>query len=201
MTSEGVMSMHFDFPAHGTPEGDAYWKNVYARAIIEPGAWKATAESICQAINILKPCLDEAWKGFYQEDNSESAAMRRSVLNIQPVILMLVAYTLENLAKGLLIKALAIDLGTWDGIFPSLDKKHNIGDLVGSVCQPLSLQEQELLARLGPYARWAGRYPGPLNVMEMQPKDKKWGNWTQSMNQQDLNVCLKLIERLNTLYD
>lgn len=200
MASGDFVSMHFNFPAHGTPEGDAYWKGVYAKAIIDPAAWKATAESICEVLNILEPYLIEAWKSFYQE-SGDSTAMRKSVLNTQPVILMLVAYALENLAKGLQIKGLAIDPVTWDGKFPNLDKKHDIGHLVEAVCQPLALQEQELLARLTPYARWAGRYPGPLNVIELQPKDKKWGNWTQRMGQQDLNIGLALIERLKKLYD
>lgn len=200
MASEDFVSMHFNFPAHGTPEGDAYWKGVYARSIINPEAWKATAESICAVLNILEPHLIEAWNSFYQE-SSESASTRKFVLNTQPVILMLLAYALENLAKGLQIKGLAIDPVTWDGKFPDLDKKHDIGHLVEAVCKPLALQEQELLARLGPYVRWAGRYPGPLNVRELQPKDKKWGNWTQSMRQQDLRIGLELIDRLKKLYD
>ncbi|WP_374342786.1 hypothetical protein [Azonexus sp.] len=200
MASDDFVSMHLNLPAHGTPEGDAYWKGVYAKAIIDPEAWKTTADSICEVLNILKPFLIEAWKSFYQE-SSESAAMRKSVLNTQPVILMLLAYALENLAKGLQIKRLAINPVTWDGKFPDLHKKHDIGHLVEAVCQPLALQEQQLLARLGPYARWAGRYPGPLNVMELQPKDKKFGNWTQTIGQQDLNIGLELIERLKKLYD
>lgn len=200
MASDDFVSMHLNLPAHGTPEGDAYWKGVYAKAIIDPEAWKTTAESICEVLNILKPFLIEAWKSFYQE-SSESAAMRKSVLNTQPVILMLLAYALENLAKGLQIKRLAINPVTWDGKFPDLHTKHDIGHLVEAVCQPLALQEQQLLARLGPYARWAGRYPGPLNVMELQPKDKKFGNWTQTIGQQDLNIGLELIERLKKLYD
>ncbi|HYV97614.1 MAG TPA: hypothetical protein VE967_09185 [Gemmatimonadaceae bacterium] len=73
---------------------------------------------------------------------------------------MLVAFAIETLCKGALIRGNLVDAQDWDGSgIPRELRSHDLTKLVRSVGMQIDEGEEYTLAQLGRAALWSGRYP------------------------------------------
>jgi len=129
--------------------------------------WIAKGEELLAAAKILEADLKPKWSKVRVKKNKVISAARR--LDIQSVYLMLIAYSIENFCKALLIhrnrESLRNRLLTR---IPNHIKEHDLQKLVNAIQLKLSVYEQELLARLSRNSIWAARYPVPIGPNGIQ---------------------------------
>lgn len=167
--------------------------DLFSGIALRPSAWKGSADALLLAVKVLEVPLNAGW-----EQRSRSGF--DSQLYLHPTFLLLSAYCIENLAKGLKI------MGGLDGTgairaLPEPVKTHKIARLVEGVMGPLAAHDRDLLLRLESYAVWAGRYPSPGASRDLSPREcfdvsSKPTFWRGS----DITLCLNLIEHLRALY-
>jgi hypothetical protein len=79
-----------------------------------------------------------------------------------PIYRMLIGFSLENLLKGILIAEGHEVMKNYKRLNHGLKQ---YAEKVSGI--PITLDERDILARLEPYVKWAGRYPRPKTSDEM----------------------------------
>jgi hypothetical protein len=124
-------------------------------------------------------------------------------LEIVGCAMLLYGLSIENVAKGLIVKAnpptvVNGKLREWSG------SGHNQMELLKEAGVNLSPQEQDLAIRLTAFVEWAGRYPIPKAVQKMSAPQLKialstpWVPLPFSTNERE--VYKKLFARLESMF-
>jgi len=123
--------------------------------------WIAKGEELLTAAKILEANLKPKWSKV--RVNKNKVVSVPTGLDVQSVYSMLIAYSIENFCKVLLIhrnrESLKNRLLTK---IPNYIKEHDLQKLVNAIQLKLSVHEQELLTRLSRNSIWAARYPVQL---------------------------------------
>jgi len=129
--------------------------------------WIAKGEELLTAAKILEADLKPKWSKVRVKKNKVVSAA--TGLDVQSVYSMLIAYSIENFCKVLLIhrnrESLKNRLLTK---IPNYIKEHDLQKLVNAIQLKLSVHEQELLTRLSRNSIWAARYPVPTEPNGIQ---------------------------------
>src|SRR5205814_1243955 len=104
-----------------------------------------------------------------------------------PIYQMLIAFSLENLLKGILIAE-----GQVINIKQLNHGLRKYADQVSGL--EITRREKENLARLEPYIKWAGRYPMPKN-----PNDFVSIGHSTDLHDDELALCQKLYDYIRVL--
>ena len=150
---------------------------MYAEQLIQPENWVAKAEELLAASRLLEEKLNRYRVAL--SPNGEISAELAGLGGLQAPYFMLIAYALENYCKAYLVLKNEPELRNCVlNKLPEYHRDHDLVRLVASVDFPLTVPEEELLARLTRCSRWAGRYPVPtgpngmLNVQEFSDGQK-----------------------------
>jgi len=160
--------------------------------------WIVKGEELLAAAKILETDLRPKWSKIRVKKNKVVSAP--TGLDIQSVYLMLIAYSIENFCKALLIhrnrESLKNRLLTR---IPNYIKEHDLQKLVNAIQLKLSVHEQELLARLSRNSIWAARYPVPtepsgIRAIEQFSDGKNY--LTAYFSRQDFDRIHRFLDRL-----
>lgn len=128
----------------------------------EPGAWRSTALELKHAADAVA----EQWAR--DRDPRARPNPSRVPPNLGPAYMLLAAFAIENLAKGILIgrdpSRFPLTSGKQGGL-----KTHDLMDLFSKVGGTWTGQERTLVKRLSTFAEWSGRYPIPLAATGLAP--------------------------------
>lgn len=178
-------------PTWKQKDTDYFFESASA-AVQNPGGWLFSADRLRRAATELHKVVDQ-----------DFASMRSLVGTFQPapvevgsVMMMLLGYTLENLAKGIIVAkdpsaaqgkvkrptALATDLN-----------RHLDANLLVEAGLALSPDEEAQVARLRTFLEWGGRYPAATDSVKMMYAYP--GQPPASFTTADLPVIDALIDR------
>jgi hypothetical protein len=139
----------------------------YAQLICESDHWLSIAQSLYASAERIEPEIKRLWKDMWDSmfaDGHKSQPEAFQPADYQRVYLMLLAFTLENLFKGFLVKTRRPEFynqALHDGELPSLLKTHRLDELAQLCSLKLTEDEQRIVRRLSGHALWIGRYPYP----------------------------------------
>lgn len=139
-----------------------FWTNQYKTQANMPIIWYMTAEKLRSSYQVL---AEHANKMFNIQ--SQPTILKEALNNTLPSSLMLAGYSIENYLKGLIVKNSTLGAFDKNGNFAL--KSHNLVLLASKAGLKLNKDEQELLERLNYFVMSGGRYPIPLNDIDMQP--------------------------------
>jgi hypothetical protein len=140
----------------------------FAEIASEAEEWFYTAANLQLAAEALESKVEEYWniERARELQRDETGALLIFLYNPDPtgIYFMLVAYAIENLCKGLLVRDKADHV--WSsaaekGMVPSDVIGHDLLYLLRSVNFPLQHGDEELAFRLKRSSVWAARYPVP----------------------------------------
>ena len=124
--------------------------------------WFRAADELQQAVDLLKPQVTGWWAGVVQWEKSKERPRPFPALGCHSIAMMLMAFVVENLCKGALIRNGLVDISpeqlAQSGL-PSAIKTHRLRTLIKAVEMPTDDNEQELLSRMTRCSLWRGRYP------------------------------------------
>jgi hypothetical protein len=131
--------------------------------------WFNAADELQHAVDLLRPQVTGWWAGVVQWRDSKERPRKFPALGCHSIAMMLMAFVVENLCKGALIRDGAVDISTErlaeEGL-PKAVTTHNLRALVRAIKMPTDDKEQELLTRMTRSSRWRGRYPVPVSYEE-----------------------------------
>jgi hypothetical protein len=143
----------------------------FADAVVDSDEWFATALDLM----FTAECLESKIEKYFEvmKVRGEAREKRRSLVFLyepdpRGSYLMLVAYAVENLCKGLLVvkeKELvwsAAEGGAKGNALSKTLKGHKILDLLSAIDFPFRPGDKELAALLRRNSEWSGRYPVPI---------------------------------------
>jgi hypothetical protein len=148
---------------------DPKWEHVhlrnYANSVSNWRSWFDAADEMQFAAEILKPHVLAWWAGTVEWSERRGQLRKFPFLGCHSIAMMLLAYVVENLCKGRLIRDGLVDV-SYDtlvhGGIPQVMKTHKLRDLVRAVGLDTTEEEQELLSRMTRASMWRGRYPAPV---------------------------------------
>jgi hypothetical protein len=143
----------------------------YAQLICEPSHWLMIAQYLYASAERLEPEITRLWNHMWDSmglplgERTDPGPFEPA--DYQRVYLMLIAYCLENLFKGYLVKTRKQEFHSQamqTGELPPPLRTHNL-QLLARQC-PLHLEDDEVqrLHRFAGHATWIGRYPYPLRA-------------------------------------
>jgi hypothetical protein len=152
-----------------TPNDDEQWRRVHLQNYVNAARhwrdWFHAADELQQALDLLKPQVAGWWDGMERWRASKERPRKFPALGCHSIAMMLMAFAVENLCKGALIRNGLLDISTErlarKGL-PRAITTHNLRVLVRAVEMPTDDREQELLSRMTRSSRWRGRYPVPV---------------------------------------
>ena len=128
--------------------------------------WAFKADSLLNAARILRPEIDAflASQRTAKVDDPIHAGH-----DLPPVYMMLLAFAVENLLKGIILAREPLRVGPtklkkWEG------GGHDLTQLAKVAKVEVTSDEEMLLLNLSVYAEWMGRYPCPLNHDDRLPR-------------------------------
>jgi hypothetical protein len=149
-----------------TAKDDAQWRWVHMQNYVNAARnyhdWFRAADELQQAVDLLKPQVTGWWVGLLQWEKSKERPRKFPALGCHSIAMMLMAFVVENLCKGALIRNGLVDISpeqlAQSGL-PSAIKTHRLRTLIKAVEMPTDDNEQELLSRMTRCSLWRGRYP------------------------------------------
>lgn len=154
-------------------EETRYWLEQVQATAANPDGWGFVAETLKtgadELLAVHQRSLEE-WRQLFAQARPESPAETFAEIQLGPflvpVYLMLAGLALENLAK-----AIGVSRKPELAEPNSQGKIANLGHIRRSLFARLEIDladdEAELVDRLEPFVRWAGRYPTPLSAQEL----------------------------------
>jgi hypothetical protein len=125
--------------------------------------WIAKANDLLLSAKLIEPEVIKLWESFH----AHTADKTKRILadHYQGTYFMLLAYAVENLLKGAIIRE-----RSWEYKehfrrtlkFPKELQSHNLIRLARKAGLEFSFEQEDLLRRLTRSATWYGRYPVPL---------------------------------------
>lgn len=171
----------------------------FLRALEDPESWFDHAERLLDAANLVRPDVERFWDAFVRSLRDEAVQLPRR--NFGGVYFMLVAYAIENLLKGALVRKHRSSLCEEverTGRIPGRLKSHDLWNLSQSIAFVPQPQDEDLLRRLAKAAVWVGRYPAPTSLASADSERFSDGNcYPTTLNSSgDLEEIDDLLERL-----
>lgn len=142
----------------------------YAKKISSPETWRRNAIGLLRTAELVEPEVRRILKArsaeieSFHEDTTDSYVFRAYFL--------LIAYALENLFKGELVKRLVRGLPNQRlevSSLPNVLISHQLDDLAEQVGLSLTEADGQFLKHLSKLSIWAGRYPAPTKAKGFCP--------------------------------
>jgi len=170
----------------------------FSQQLTNTGFWIDKADELLTAADILEGEVVQYWAEIGIKDGQVVGTPKRR--NIQGPYFLLIAYSLENYLKALLIHRNLRSLkNRLLSSLPDYIKEHNLVQLARRVNLSISVQEEELLSRLSRNSMWAARYPVPTSPDGLAAI-KEFSNGKAYLvayfGPQDVNLIKKFTDRL-----
>ena len=186
-------------PRADTKEYRDYWLPMFERVAKEPIVWALQSSSLVKAARLLRPEIDASFASVRTRNANDSVHAGH---DLAPVFMMLMAFAIENLLKGILVRrqphrVTTVQLTKWEG------GGHNLVELAKAAKVTLTRNEIRLLLTLSIHGEWAGRYPCPLNHDERLPRPTDGGGFAplDVIADSDLDLVLALCGRFEQILD
>lgn len=170
--------------------------------LLNPKAWLERAEELSQAAALLEPSVLAWWSAVTPSRQSES--LPPPPFSFHGVYLMLQAYALENQCKVRLLGTMTPrELATRQSTFalPRRLQTHNLVLLFRALHQSTERREEQVLRQLSRCSVWAGRYPVPLEAMDLFPERHSDGRLydMRTFLEDDVPISKALLLRIASL--
>ena len=151
-------------------------KNIYIQVLLNENKWFSQAIDLEETAALLEEKVEAMWSALseYSKTGNSSAVVRD---NCSYTYLMLMAFSIENYLKGVLVrdrkhelKSILLD----KAILPKTLKSHCLYTLATEIGIPNVESHEGLLRRLSRSAIWRGRYPVPLHSSSLY--DQKYSD-------------------------
>ena len=136
-----------------------------------PSSWLYTAESLMRAARSLLPSMEADARKL-----ADPTVVNGFEIPVTPVYMLLVGLAIENLAKGIYV-ARHPSVCSSDNL-PRELTTHKAIELLESLDVGLSQAEIGLLERIETFVLWAGRYPIPLKLDDLLPRNQPGGGFS-----------------------
>ncbi|MFC1498958.1 hypothetical protein ACFLS1_10895 [Verrucomicrobiota bacterium] len=134
----------------------------YKNKLLNPLLWKETSVDLLDSAKLFEQNINEYWK-------SNSKQKYKKYLK---TYMMLVAYALENLFKGIIVADNRDSfMAGIESKFPEDLKSHKLLDLAEKAGLSTDDNDKDYLGRLSRMSVWEGRYPVPLNADNLPGKN------------------------------
>lgn len=160
-------------PRVDSKENREHWLPRFEQAAKLPLRWLWSGQSLFKAASLLRPQIDAFFASVRMETNADTI---HGGHDLPPVYMMLMAFALENLAKGILIarepeRVKEAMLKQWEG------GGHDLNELAKAAKLNLTKDEKRLLLNLSVHAVWMGRYPCPKYHDQRLPRTTDGGGF------------------------
>jgi hypothetical protein len=143
----------------------------FRERLLDATAWDETAVQLLNAAELLEPKVREFWA--HPDPCSWSNSWRGWADEFVAIYFMLVAYAIENLLKGRIIRANSKALRSEVEVhlrMPDTLKTHDLCALAKQAGKAgLASGYADILKRLSRSATWYGRYPVPIRPQGLEP--------------------------------
>ncbi len=175
------------------------WQAIqFSERLTDVRLWIEKADELISAANLLEPEVLKYWSEIKIENNQIAGIPNRK--NVQQAYFLLIAYSLENFLKVLLIHQNQKTLkGRLLQKLPACLLSHDLIDLSSKAKFNISIAEEELLCRLSRFSIWKARYPIPLYsdaLANMKILSDEKAYFTDYYKPQDINTIHNIIDRL-----
>lgn len=151
--------------------------NSFDEIAAEPFPWWMQAWHLRLAayavLDAYRQSQEAYWGSIPRKDGpvklSDDQRFHLARLGIGPVFPFLMGLAFENKVKGILI-ARDRTLASGGKLSRELTRNHDLLELIEKVGLELSMEDRDLLRRLGECVLWAGRYPVPKNEEGRKPR-------------------------------
>jgi hypothetical protein len=144
----------------------------FSNRLTDTSLWIRMADELIDAANVLEADVVKYWSEI-QLDEHNHPVKTSNRKYVQGSYSLLIAYTLENYFKALLIHQNQKDLKGWLLTkLPGYLNDHVLGRLASKSKFKLDTSEEELLCRLSRSSIWASRYPIPLEPKKLANVEK-----------------------------
>jgi hypothetical protein len=144
--------------------------------------WFRSFEGLYESALKLEPSINDTWCNYSEHAKDKNIPLEPDYF--QGVYFMLMAYGVENLFKGLIVKAKQVELRSdylESNKLPACLKSHDLLKLAKDSGYTLKKGEEGYLRRLTRNSTWAGRYPVPTNSNEFKYEQKFSGGQKYSV--------------------
>jgi hypothetical protein len=173
---------------------------IYSLRLERPEEWWETAAYLLDAASLLggevkkrRIRFDKHWKKCPQ---------LRHTLRIQSVCFMIIAFSIENILKGVIVRQKRRTFrhpNTLNKTLPKILNNHNLLKLVELANIDISDEEKSLLLRLSRYSKWSGRYPIPVKAEDFtfdEPLSNGERAFVSPLSSSDVDRCNAFINKL-----
>ncbi len=147
---------------------------IFIERVLQVDSWISNAEQLVKTASEFEKDLNILWGPVsnYQNRNENQPTLGF----LQGIYFMLIAYSIENMCKAIIIAMRKSELENEikkTKKLPESLKTHDLVKLVGKEAGiKISIQEEELLMRLENNAVWAARYPVPVYCKDIRAKKR-----------------------------
>lgn len=147
----------------------------YQEKVLVPVYWIKQADELILASKKLVPSIKKYWITISNNFDSKKGTYNpppkfKPKKLLQATYFMLVAYAIENYIKSILIRKFETTYKNeiWKtGKLPNTLIGHKLIELVKKTNLILSPEEENLLSRLSRNSIWQGRYPVPVDAIQL----------------------------------
>ncbi|MFZ4552143.1 MAG: hypothetical protein ACOYNB_09995 [Aquabacterium sp.] len=150
------------------PDNNDYWSEKFSDSVMSPDSWFDAARELIYTINHLRAPYIAFFQEARVEPPSESLPVEKRV---HGSYLMLSAFAAENLLKGIIARRLSSSDNDGPDALLKQVKTHDLLKLAHTAELSFTDAGKELLMRMTYFAVWAGRYPAPLAVKDLLPRE------------------------------
>jgi hypothetical protein len=137
-----------------------------------PDEWIKMADSLLHVAQLIEPELKERWD--LHNTVIESRKRPLPSLGIQNVYLLLIAYSVENLLKSVIIRSNISkyrNASAKQKALPEILRNHRLFSLAKLAGFKMTWREELTLRRLSRFSIWAGRYPIPTKAQDLEANE------------------------------
>ena len=152
--------------------GDVVHRSNFESAAFRDINWIRKARNLYESAKRLEPEVILVWESY--RGHAKDATIPLKPDHFQGPYFMLLAFASENLFKAAAIARDGLKYKVAFGRtqkFPKELTKHDLVKLAQLVDFTYSSEEEDILRRLTRSAIWFGRYPAPLNYVEMSGQE------------------------------
>jgi hypothetical protein len=134
--------------------------------------WISIANDLIKSAKLLEPNIHAYWENLRAHNQNPSIALIPN--HCSGPYFMLMGFAIENILKAGIVFRDSVELKSNfqnDRKFPKILKSHNLSELARKADIQLAIFEEDLLRRLTRHSVWAGRYPIPIDYLDMRPTE------------------------------
>lgn len=174
-------------------------ESYYLRNLLDSQEWFEVAGGLVETAKELEPKIYEFWEAAKVSNGKDLRPIPSN--RVIGAYFMLMAFAIENLLKGIIIKSNYTELAREakeKNKIPSDINSHDLRNLAIKANISINADEEEMLLRLKDNLIWRGRYPVPLAEKGLDSKPLNNGDFASQAHYslRDIDAINLLINKL-----